>query len=104
MWSSARIRLPQAEGSRPVRLTQGPQRACVRSSLGRLIPTRAPPSTHIMPRTGAFISLYLHAPPQHVDFRHAAWRALEAVLAPLAGGLCRILQANFGEYPFHALG
>src|SRR5215203_1729448 len=34
MWSSARVRLPQAEGERPVRLTQGPQRACVRSSLG----------------------------------------------------------------------
>jgi hypothetical protein len=31
-------------------------------------------------------------------------RAPEHILAPLASGLCRILQANFGDLPFHALG
>src|SRR5215208_5960200 len=34
MWSSARVCLPQAEGAHPVRHTQGPQRACLRSSFG----------------------------------------------------------------------
>jgi hypothetical protein len=28
---------------------------------------------------------------------------LGAILAALAGDLCRILQANFGEFLFHAL-
>jgi len=28
-----------------------------------------PGPTHIMPRSGAFISVHLHAPPQHVDLR-----------------------------------
>src|SRR5215211_173423 len=89
MWSSARFRLPQAEGARPVRLTQGPQRACVRSSLGpslgRLIPTRTSRSTHIMPRSWAFISLHIHPAPLHVDPTHAAGRASEAILAALGG-------------------
>src|SRR5215207_2266099 len=53
MWSPARVRLPQTEGESPVRLTQGPQRACLRSSLGPslgpLIPTRTAWSTHISP-------------------------------------------------------
>jgi hypothetical protein len=30
MWSSARLRLPQAEGEKSLRFTQGSQRACVR--------------------------------------------------------------------------
>jgi hypothetical protein len=29
--------------------------------------------------------------------------ASEAILAPLRGDLCTILQTNFAEFPFHAL-
>src|SRR5215218_5018301 len=51
MWRSARVRLPQAGGERPLRLTQGPQRACVRSSLGPSLchhtPSGTPRTTHI---------------------------------------------------------
>ena len=63
-----------------------------------------PGPTHIMPRSGAFISVHLHAPPQHVDPAHAACGPAEANLAPLGSDLCTILHPNFGEYPFHALG
>ena len=47
-----------------------------------------------------FTSLHLHAPPQDVDPCHAACRPAGTILVPLAEGLCTILQANFGEYPF----
>src|SRR5918992_578095 len=36
-------------------------------------------------RGGAFICLDIHPPPQDVDLRHEACRALEAILAPLRG-------------------
>src|SRR5215211_9170149 len=89
MWRSARVRLPQAGGEGPLRLTQGPQRACVRSSLGPSLrhhtPTGTPRSTHIRARTGVFVCLHLHAPPQHVDPRPAAGRPAEAILAALEG-------------------
>src|ERR671911_3177309 len=102
MWSSARVRLPQAGGERPLRLTQGPQRACVRSSLGPSLrhhtPTGTPRSTHVRPRTGVLVCLHLHAPPQHVDPRPATLTASEAILGPLVGGLCTILHPNFGEH------
>jgi len=32
-------------------------------------------------------------------FRHAACRPAEAILGPLADGLCRTLQTDFGEHP-----
>jgi hypothetical protein len=48
--------------------------------------------------------LHLYPAPQHVVPTHAALVTLEAILAALAGDLCKILQANFGEFPFHALG
>src|SRR5215210_4456477 len=71
MWSSAWLCLPQTGGERPVRLTQGSQRACLRSSVGPSLrhhtPTGTPRSTHIRTRTGVFVCLHLHAPPQHVD-------------------------------------
>src|SRR5215211_55342 len=107
MWRSARVRLPQAGGERPLRLTQGPQRACVRSSLGPSLchhtPSGTPRTTHISLRTGVFVCLHLHAPPQYVDPRPAALTASEAILGPLVGGLCKILQVNFGEFTFHAV-
>src|SRR5215216_1174536 len=82
MWSSARVRLPQGEGEKPLRLTQGPQRACLRSglgpSLGRLILTITPWSTHIMPRTGAFISLHIHPAPQDVEMYRPLSRRRDA--------------------------
>src|ERR671921_2199148 len=71
MWSSTRLCLPQTGGERPLRLTQGSQRACVRSSLGPSLrhhaPTGTPRSTHIRPRTGVFVCLHLHPAPQTVD-------------------------------------
>src|ERR671912_1460137 len=33
----------------------------------------------------AFVSLHVHPTPQDVDLRHAACRALEAILTPLGG-------------------
>ena len=39
----------------------------------------------------------------HVDLIHTWRRAPEEILAPLASGLCTILQANFAEFPFYAL-
>src|SRR5215210_7671811 len=104
MWSSAWLCLPQTGGERPVRLTQGSQRACLRSSVGPSLrhhtPTGTPRSTHIRTRTGVFVCLHLHAPPQHVDPRPAAGRPAEAILAPLRSDLWKILQVNFVECPF----
>ncbi len=77
-------------GEKPVRLTQGTQRACVRSSLGPSLrhhtPTGTPRSTHIRPRTGVFVSLHLHAAPQHA-VRHTTHHQLMKWLpAPLRDG------------------
>jgi hypothetical protein len=47
---------------------------------------------------------YFYAPLQHVDLAHAARVASEAILTALTVNLCTIVQANFGELTFHALG
>jgi len=48
--------------------------------------------------------LNLYSAPQHVVLARVAWRASEAILAGLEGGLCRIVHSNFGEYSFQAIG
>jgi hypothetical protein len=53
---------------------------------------------------GSFIWLHLHAPPLDVVVAHAACRPSEGIISPLRGDLCTILDMNFGEYLFHALG
>jgi hypothetical protein len=50
-----------------------------------------------------FVSLHLHAAPQHVDPRPPWWIRSRAILAVLGARLCRILHPYFGELPFHAL-
>jgi hypothetical protein len=50
-----------------------------------------------------FAPLDIYSAPQHVVHRFGARRRLDATLAALSGGLCRILQATFGELTFHAL-
>jgi hypothetical protein len=46
---------------------------------------------------------HLHAPLQHLDLTHAAWRPAEAILAALAVDLCKFLHPNFAEFPFYEL-
>src|SRR5215210_5965768 len=50
-----------------------------------------------------FVSLHLYPAPQHVEPRRPRWMRSQAILAPLRARLCKILHANFREYPFHAL-
>src|SRR3712207_2513882 len=50
-----------------------------------------------------FAPSHIYPSPQYVDPRHPARRLLDATLADLADGLCKIVQANFGEFTFHAL-
>src|SRR5215218_2429387 len=52
----------------------------------------SPVHAHNAQETRAFISLHLHAAPQHVDPRPPWWMRSQAILASLVGDLCRILQ------------
>src|SRR5215211_1550440 len=54
-------------------------------------------------RPGIFISVHLHAPPQHVDPAPPWWMRSQTILAGLKGDLCTILHPNFREFTFHAL-
>jgi hypothetical protein len=44
--------------------------------------------------------LHLYPAPLHVDPAQAARRPADAIFAPLAGGLCRIVHVNFAEFLF----
>jgi hypothetical protein len=60
--------------------------------------TQGEPSAHPAGR----ISIQHHN--MEKSLAYAAWRPLEAILVALRGGLCRIVQVNFRECTFHALG
>ena len=46
---------------------------------------------------------HIYPVPQHVGSGVLTQRSSEGILIRLQGKLCTILQANFGELPFHAL-
>src|SRR5215218_8484134 len=73
MWSSARVCLPQAEGRTQYDTHTARRERAYAQALAQAFDVsyrlEHPGPTHIMPRSGAFISVHLHAPPQHVDLR-----------------------------------
>jgi hypothetical protein len=52
---------------------------------------------------GLCSATHLYPPPQHVDPWYPACRLSDAILAPLRGDLCILLDMNFREFLFHAL-
>jgi hypothetical protein len=56
------------------------------------------------PREGSACSKAHHYPaPQDMDKRSMPHDAVGGLPTPVGPGLCRILDMNFGEFPFHAL-